>query len=208
VRDDGRLNLSLNVPRILREEGKKAMRCGCGNNVEKAFFFEGLIAPENIFAVGIGKVLQILDIEIPVHQSEGSEIQIILRPYHFLLSELDEPLQMEDVTRLEKFIREHAGKGRGKGYRDSERHGVVSETLEYPQQGEIGLGNGLEQPALLQKSLVLRMPHKGEMGMKHETEKTFRHSFYDPLYLCTSNTRMRILAIHEGNDLFRTQRRI
>ena len=48
--------------------------------------------------------------------------------------------------------------------------------LEHPKEGKVGLGERLEEPALLERVLDLGMAHVREVGVKENAKEALRHS--------------------------------
>ena len=87
-----------------------------------------------------------------------------------LLGELAQLVEAPRVARHEQLVAQHRHQRRRHRERDAERDVLVGGPVEDPQQRQVGLGDGLVEPVLLQEVLVLRVAHEGEVGVQVERD--------------------------------------
>src|SRR5216684_5665521 len=83
---------------------------------------------------------------------------------------------MPYVAVLQKRIEQHGAERRAERERQARLHPAVQPAIHDLDERQVGFGDGLEEPVLLQKMLVLRMPDKRQMGVEDEGEVTLHWS--------------------------------
>ena len=92
-----------------------------------------------------------------------------LRPVHLAPRQLDEVVEVPVVAPHQELVRHHRDERR------RERHGqpvldaVVQQAVEDAEDRDVGLGERLEEPVLLEKGGVLRVPDVGQVGVEDGT---------------------------------------
>lgn len=99
--------------------------------------------------------------------------------FDFLPGEADRSLEVAQVSLLEQLVAQHRAERGSEGNREFEGDAVVHQPAQHAQERQVGLGDGLEEPILLEKILVLRMPDEREMGVEKEGEGTGRFQISD-----------------------------
>ena len=74
------------------------------------------------------------------------------------------------VALLQQRVAQHVAERRRERHRELKRHAVVRQPVQHLEQRQIGLGDRLVEPVLLEKFVVLRMPHVGQMRVEDEGE--------------------------------------
>src|SRR5204863_3698860 len=104
----------------------------------------------------------------------GQVVELLLRlgSMRFLSREFNQLVQTPAVSVLQERVQQHRTKRRREGQCDARVQPVFFPTLEQLQQRDIGLGNGLEQPAFFEKTFMFRMANEGQMCMQDKREIT------------------------------------
>ena len=105
-----------------------------------------------------------------IHLRESMKGFVPVRAMDFLLGQFDQLVQVPRVTVLQQRIEQHRAERRREREREPGVHAVALPALHRPEQRQIGFGDGLEQPVLLEKLLVLRMPDERQVRVKDEGE--------------------------------------
>src|SRR3712207_1845862 len=91
------------------------------------------------------------------------------------LREGNRAAEMLYVALAQQVVLEHRAQRRRDAHRDAEGHRIGEEPLHHADEREITFGDGFEEPALLEKLLVLRVAHEWKVGVKGEREGTLTH---------------------------------
>ena len=89
---------------------------------------------------------------------------------NFLFSELDQSVEMLLVAVLQEPVAQHGAERGREADGEARFHAVAQPALENFEQRQIRFRDGLEQPVLLEKLGMLRMPHKRQMRVQDERE--------------------------------------
>jgi len=98
------------------------------------------------------------------------ELVVVPGPLDFLVGELDQALQLPEVAALEERVREHRAERRRQRHREAEVDAVVEQPVHHVDERDVGLGDRLVEPVLLEEVLVLRMPDEGEVRVEDQRE--------------------------------------
>ncbi len=82
---------------------------------------------------------------------------------------------MANVPLPQQRILHHVRQRRRDRKRDLERFALGLEAIEELDQGNVCFGDRLEEPAFLEKAVVLRMPDVGQMGVEDQEQISLRH---------------------------------
>jgi hypothetical protein len=115
----------------------------------------------------MNKILIVLVQKLFVHPNDPVKSGIIPGTQKLLAGQLQLCFQMSDVPFLQKVVGQHAGQGRRDRNGDPEWNTVILQSIEAPQQRQIGFGNRLEEPVLLEKMLILRVTYEREVSMEN-----------------------------------------
>ncbi len=88
------------------------------------------------------------------------------------VGEIKQKIDMSHVTLSQKLILEHCAKRRRERHGEPEGDTFVHQSLHHAQQRNVSLGDRLEEPILLEKMLVFRMPNEWQMSVENERERT------------------------------------
>src|SRR6516164_5493650 len=82
---------------------------------------------------------------------------------------------MAQTALTQERIFHHVRQGRRDGKCQLERDPLVLQAIKKLDEGDIGLGDGLEKPALFEKTIVLRMTYIRKMCVQNQQQITLRH---------------------------------
>ena len=150
-------------------QGQQRMSGGAGDNFQAPGVLE--------FREGGDQVFFIREIgaasfrEAPVIQMrELVERFVPMRAMRFFFGEVDEFIEVPHVAVLQQRVEEHGAQRRREGEGEPRFHAVALPALHHLEQGNVGLGDGLEEPGFLQKLLVFGMPDERQMRVEDEGE--------------------------------------
>src|ERR1039458_7590470 len=103
-----------------------------------------------------------------VKQGEFMEPLLPEGSMDFLLRQLDQFVEVALVTGLQEGMPEHRTEGWGEREREAGLQAVPLPALQQLHQRHVGFRNGLEQPVLFQKPLMLRVPDKRQVRVEDE----------------------------------------
>ena len=80
---------------------------------------------------------------------------------------VDQPVEVAVVARDEQLVRHHRDERRGQRHGQPVVHAVGQQAVQHAHEGDVGLGQGLEEPVLLEELRVLRMPDVRKVRVQH-----------------------------------------
>src|SRR5207302_11019531 len=92
----------------------------------------------------------------------------------FARGEIDQEIEMPDVTLAQKVILQHRAECRRERHCERESDVVIGQALHHLQQRNVSLSDRFKEPVFLEKMLVLGMPNERQMCVQNEREMT-RH---------------------------------
>src|SRR5438045_1911700 len=104
---------------------------------------------------------------------EFSSISISLP---FARGEVDQKIEMADVTLDQQLVLQHRAQRRRERHGELERHMVVHQPLHHLQKRDVSLRDRFEEPVFLEKMFVLRMPDERQVRVQNEREMTATHA--------------------------------
>lgn len=149
--------------RIDRHERKKSVRGSRGHQLDRALFLEGAKGGEKIPPVSIVEDGPRFPEPIEIHPGGRMKLRLIPRPMHFLLRKLDQPLDVFQITPLQKRIAEHGGQGRRDREGDPKGDPIVQQFFKDRDERNIRFGNGLKEPILFEELRIFGVAHKGKV---------------------------------------------
>ena len=162
-------NLRADAGRMIGHEREQSVRGRSGDDFDAPFvlkFFErgdqiAAVMPPRLAREGKAMV---------IHPREVAIGAIPMRAVDFFFREFDEAVEMPGVTVSQQLIQQHRAE-RGREREGETRVKLVA--LPVPDdldQGQVGLGDGLEQPAFFEKFFMLRMPHERQVRVQDDGE--------------------------------------
>ena len=122
---------------------------------------QGLETGQEVGGVTNGKILSGPLEPLQVHARQGCQLLLPAGALHLAAGQLDEPVQVLEITLPQQPVLEHGRQRGGDGNRQAEGHPVPQQPLENAQKRQIGLGDGLEEPVLLQEPFAVGVRTKG-----------------------------------------------
>src|SRR3954468_8316820 len=101
---------------------------------------------------------------------ESAKAFVAAVPFDFTRGQIDQMLEMPRVAISEELISQHRAKCRRHRHGELEGHLITEEPLHHGEERDITFRDRLEEPVLLKKLAVLRMPDEREMRVKKERE--------------------------------------
>ena len=103
---------------------------------------------------------------IVIEAGERLKGRIVSCAVELFVGEFDLFFQTVNVAILKQGIPEHGAEGRGHRHREPEVNAIVDKALHHIEQGEIGFGDCLVKPILLEKLGIFGMPYEGKVGVE------------------------------------------
>ena len=122
-----------------------------------------------------------------IHPGKVAEVAVPVGAVNFLFRELDQAVEVPRVAFPQQRVEQHRAERGGKRERQPRLEPVAPPALKGLEQRQVGFGDGLEQPALLQKFFMFRMPHEWQVRMEDDgkvalhREKLFVELVRNPL---------------------------
>ncbi len=158
----------------VRHERQEAVCRGAGDDLEFSLVLEFPEGGDERAVVPFQEYLPRPGQSPVVHERELVELGRPARPLDLPPREIYQLVQVAQVTVLEERVGHHGDERRREGHGDPEIDALLEQPVEHLDEWDIGLGQRLEEPVLLEKLLVLGMPHVGEVGMEDEREIALR----------------------------------
>ncbi len=161
-------NLNLGADRLgkIHHQGEKAMGGSAGDYLKNTRVLKFSKGADQVATVAITEKMAAVVKPVVIEAGEGLKGGIVPGAVKLLVGELDLFFQPVDVTILKQGIPEHGAQGRGQRHGESEGNAVADETLHHIQEGQIGFGDRLVQPILLEKLGIFGMAHEGKVGVE------------------------------------------
>src|SRR5436309_773112 len=112
---------------------------------------------------------------LAVVDREGLKPRLVAGPRDLPLRELDQAAHMKGVPFAKERILEHREEGRRERNRDSAGCPALRALLQHGKKWKIGFGESFEEPALLERVLVLGMPDIRKVRVQKNAQVTLRH---------------------------------
>ncbi len=113
---------------------------------------------------------------LQVHAGQLGKPGVAPGAFDLALGQLQQAFQVGEVAGLQQRVAQHLRQAGGNRQGQAERHPVALQPLEDRQQRQVGLGNGLVEPVLLQEALGFRMAHERQVGVQHQGQVPADHS--------------------------------
>ena len=121
------------------------------------------------------------DVRELVQVEPGEIVQpglLALRAVDLAAGQGDEPVEVALVAGDEQLVAHHRDERRGERHRQPVLDAVAQQPVEHPDDRDVGLGQRLEEPVLLEERRVLGMTDVGQMGVEDRTPVPDRHGRY------------------------------
>jgi hypothetical protein len=105
---------------------------------------------------------------IVVVVSDRLEARIEPGPLDLLFGKFDKLVEVPKITLLKEPIGKHRRQGGCDRHRDPERDPLPGEAVKHIDEGDVGLGDRLEEPPFLEEILMFRVPDKGKVSVEDE----------------------------------------
>jgi hypothetical protein len=124
--------------------------------------------PQDVRGVAVGEhaadAVELPDIELrgvlePVVLARGA--------VHLLFGERDQPPEVALVTLEQELVRHHGNERRRQRHREAVVHPVVEQPVQHVHERDVGLGQRLEEPVLLEELRIFGMADVRQMGVQH-----------------------------------------
>ena len=109
---------------------------------------------------------------VVIHPRQFAERAVPVRAVDFLFGQFDQAVQMPLVTPAQQRVEQHGAERRRKRKRQAGVDAVALPALQHLDERDVGFGDGLKQPAFLQKFFVFRMAHKRQVRVQDDGEVT------------------------------------
>ena len=117
--------------------------------------------------------------EFPIIMKGGlMELRHEARALDLFIGELDQFIEVADITVLEERVAEHRHKRRREGHRKAPRHMIPFESFEHVDKRNVGFGDGFIKPELFEKIFVLGVAYEGKVRVEDYGKKAFFHSLF------------------------------
>ena len=103
-----------------------------------------------------------------------------LRPFGLPARQLHELVEVATVPADQQLVGHHRDERRRQRHREPVLDAVAHEAVEHPQQGDVGLGEGLEEPVFLEEVGVLGVADVGQVRVEDRAPVPDRHSSLAP----------------------------
>ena len=107
---------------------------------------------------------------LAVESRELVKLCLVVLPAHLLLAELHQTPKSLLVAIAQHLVVEHRDERRREVHGHPKVDAVANERLETHQQRQIGPGQSLIEPVLLEESLVIGLAHERQVRMEHHRE--------------------------------------
>ena len=154
---------------------QEAVRGSAGDDLEDAVFLELGKRSDDVAADFIAVETQCLAKGGLVVPGDVLERLVARGAVHLHRGELASALEVTLGAALQERIAEHRAQGRGQREGDFRGNLVRDHAAQDFQQRDVALSNGLEEPVLFKKLLVLGMAHPRQMGVEEEGKRTLAH---------------------------------
>ncbi len=160
---------------IFVHQRQVAVGRAAGDDLQLARVLELAERGEEIAVVLVGEDAPAVFQPVQVEPGELVELVVALGAVDFLVSQLDRPVERPQVTILQKLVAQHRGQRRRDRHGQPEIAAVVEQPVHHVDERDVGLGDRLVEPILLEELLVLGMTDEGKMRVKDESEITLGH---------------------------------
>ena len=148
------------------------MRRGGGDDFEAAQLLK--LAERAHEVAPIGEVSRAQVGEPPViHPRQFAELAVPVRAMDFLFGQLQQAFEMPHVAVLQERVQQHRAERGREREREARLHAEFLPAFHYMDEGQIRFRDRLEQPALLEEAVVLRVAHERQVRV----EKKRQHGF-------------------------------
>jgi hypothetical protein len=151
------------------QQRQQRVRGGGGDDFEAALLLKLAERADEVAAVGEVSGAQARE-PVVIHPRELAELAVPVRAVDFLVGQFQQAFKMPHVAVLQERVQQHRAERGRERERQARLHALREPAFHHLHQREVSLRDRLEQPRLLQKAVVLRVPHKGQVRMEHESE--------------------------------------
>src|SRR5581483_7436028 len=113
--------------------------------------------------------------EAMIHPGQEMDIGPCAGSLALRLGEAKHEIEMADAALAKERIFHHVRQRRRDGQRQFERRAFRTQFVEELDERNVRFGDGLEEPAFLQKAVILGMTHVGQMSVQNEKKIALRH---------------------------------
>src|SRR5439155_3242965 len=170
VLGDRDLDLRADRPRRHREQREEAVRRRAGDDLEEAALLVGAEGGDQVLAPVLEEDRARPAEARQVHLRHAVEALVGARPPLFLLGQLDQPVEVPEVAPAQQVVGEHGEQGWAEREREPRGDAVALERPQHLEERDVGLGDRLGEPALLEEVLVRGVAHEGQVGVQDEGE--------------------------------------
>jgi hypothetical protein len=170
--------------RALLHQRQQTMRCGAGDDFELSMFLKLSESANDVASVG---KVRFADLEKArqIEFGERPKVFIPMRSVRFFVREVDQFIEITDVTILEQRIEQHRAEGRRHRDRQTRFDPVLQPPIHHMDERDVSFGDGFKEPIFLEEAFVLRMPHIGQMRVQddgkvscHDSNSALPHGSY------------------------------
>src|SRR5262249_51927486 len=108
--------------------------------------------------------------EFKVKLRKRRQLGLILISFSLTRGQIDQEIEMPDVTLAQKFVQQHRAERWREGHGKLERNVVVHQPLHHLQERDVSLGDRLEKPVFLEEMFVLWVANERQVRVKNEGE--------------------------------------
>jgi hypothetical protein len=156
--------------RLLLQQWQQSVRGGAADDFQHTAVSKLPKRREQIAFPFIDKETPACAEKVEIELRQLSEFGLFLVSFSLTRCEIDQKINMPNVTLAQKLILQHRAKCWRERHRELERHVIVHQSLHRLQERDVGLADCFEQPVFFEEMLVLWMPNERQMRMKNERE--------------------------------------
>jgi hypothetical protein len=162
-------DLGLDGRGMASEEGEERVCGSAGNDFELGVVLEFAEGGDEVMVAGGPGVVEVGE-ALEVIGGEVMEVRVPSGAVGFFFGEVDEFIEVYMVALLEERIEEHGAESGGESEGERGADLIAEPALEDVDEGEVGFGDGLEQPAFFEETFVFRVANEREVRVEHQGE--------------------------------------
>ena len=163
--------------RMIGHQRQERVRRGGGDDFEFSLLLKFAKRANEIFSVSEIGIAHRRETMV-IHPRKQMNRRIPMRAMNFFFSEIDQAVEMPEITFLQERIEQHRAKRRRQREREARLHSVAQPAVHFLNERDVSFRDRFEQPVFFQKLFVLRMPDKRQMRVKNECEIALAHLEY------------------------------
>jgi hypothetical protein len=162
-------DLGLDGRGMAGEEGEERVCGRAGDDFELGVVLEFAEGGDEVMVArgpGLFEMGEVLEVIV----GEVMEVRVPAGAVGFFFGEFDEFIEVFMVALLEEGIEEHGAESGGESEGERGADVIAEPAFEDVDEGEIGFGDGLEQPAFFEETFVFGVSNEREVGVEDQGE--------------------------------------